>query len=98
MLAGSAQAAQGFSLFIFPFTFISSAYVPVASMPTWLQGFAENQPVTLMINSIRALTEGAQAEAMLGHTAAYFAVRAVLWCAAMVAVFAPLAIWRYRRG
>jgi ABC-2 type transport system permease protein len=44
MIAGSAQAAQGFALIMFPFTFISSAYTPVATMPSWMQGFAENQP------------------------------------------------------
>jgi len=38
MIAGSAQAAQGFTLLVFPFTFISSAYVPVATMPSWMRG------------------------------------------------------------
>jgi ABC transporter DrrB family efflux protein len=98
MLAGSAQAAQGLGLLVFPFTFISSAYVPVSTMPSWLQGFAENQPVTAMIDSVRTLTEGAPAEALLGHPAAYFVLRALLWSLALVAVFAPVAVWRYRRG
>ena len=98
MLAGSAQAAQGLALFVFPFTFISSAYVPVSTMPTWLQGFAANQPVTAMIDSVRTLTEGAPAEALLGHPAMYFVVRALLWSLGLVVVFAPLAIWRFRRA
>ena len=98
MLAGSAQAAQGFALIVFPFTFISSAYVPVASMPSWLRGFAENQPMTVMVDAVRTLTEGARAEALVGHPASYFVVRALLWSVGLVAVFAPLAVARYRRG
>lgn len=98
MLAGSAQAAQGFALIVFPFTFVSSAYIPVATMPSWMQGFAANQPMTVMVDAVRALTEGAPAEALLGHPAGYFVVRALLWSAGLVAVFAPLAIAKYKRG
>lgn len=98
MISGSAQAAQGFALIVFPFTFISSAYVPVSSMPAWLQGFAENQPMTVMVNAVRTLTQGAPAEALIGHSASYFVLRALLWSAVLLAVFAPLAMARYRRG
>ena len=98
MIAGSAQAAQGFALVIFPLTFISSAYVPVASMPSWLQGFAENQPVTVMVDAVRTLTQGAPAEALVGHPASYFVVRSLVWAAALIAVFIPLAVAKYRRG
>jgi hypothetical protein len=72
--------------------------VPAATMPSWLRGFAENQPVTVMVDAVRALTEGAPAESLLGHTAAYFVVRSLLWSAALLAVFAPLAVAKYRRG
>jgi ABC-2 type transport system permease protein len=98
MIGGSAQAAQGFALIVFPFTFISSAYVPVASMPAWLQGFAENQPMTAMVNAVRTLTQGAPAEALLGHPASYYVVRALLWSVGLIALFAPLAVAKYRRG
>ncbi len=98
MLAGNVQAAQGFALVVFPITFVSSAYIPVATMPTWMQGFAENQPLTVMVNAVRTLTQGAPAEALLGHPASYFVVRSLLWSVGLVAVFAPLAIARYRRG
>ena len=98
MISESAQAAQGFALIVFPFTFISSAYVPVASMPTWLQGFGDNQPMTVMVNAVRTLTQGAPAEALLGHPASYFVVRSVMWSIGLLAVFAPLAVARYRRG
>jgi ABC-2 type transport system permease protein len=98
MVAGSAQAAQGFALIVFPFTFVSSAYIPVATMPSWMRGFAENQPVTVMVNAVRTLTQGGPAEALLGHPAAYFVVRSLLWSVVLVAVFAPLAIAKYRHG
>ena len=98
MISGTPQAAQGIGFMVFPFTFISSAYVPVSSMPGWLQSFAANQPVTMMVTSVRALTEGQAATATLGHPAGYFVVRSLLWAAAMVVAFAPLAVARYRRG
>jgi ABC-2 type transport system permease protein len=98
MIAGSAQAAQGFALIVFPFTFVSSAYIPVATMPSWMRGFAENQPVTVMVDAVRTLTQGAPAEGLLGHPAAYFVIRSLLWSVVLVAVFAPLAVAKYRRG
>jgi ABC-2 type transport system permease protein len=98
LFAGSAQAAQGLALMVFPLTFVSSAYVPVESMPGWLQAFAEHQPVTVMVDAVRALTQGPAAEALLGHGAGFYVVRSLLWAAGIVAVFAPLAVARYRRG
>ena len=67
VLAGNAQAAQGMGMVVFPFAFISSAYVPVASMPGWLQVFAKHQPLTYMVNAVRALTLGPHAHTLLGH-------------------------------
>jgi ABC-2 type transport system permease protein len=98
LFAGNAQAAQGMSLMVFPLTFVSSAYVPVETMPGWLQAFAEHQPVTVMVDAVRALTQGPAAEALLGHDAGPYVVRSLLWAAAVVAIFAPLAVARYRRG
>jgi ABC transporter DrrB family efflux protein len=98
LVAGTAQAAQGLGMIVFPFAFISSAYVPVESMPGWLQAFAEHQPLTAMVDAVRALTLGPQAEALLGHPASYFVVRALAWTAAILAVALPLAVARYRRG
>jgi ABC transporter DrrB family efflux protein len=98
LIASSPQAAQGFGLLVFPFTFISSAYVPVASMPSWLHGFANNQPMTMMVDAVRTLTEGAPAEALVGHPASYFVVRSLLWSVALIAIFIPLAVARYRKG
>lgn len=98
LYAGNARAAQGMSLMLIPFTFVSSAFVPVGSMPGWLQGVAEHQPVTYMIDSVRTLTQGARAEVLLGHQASYFVVRSLLWCVVLLAVFAPIAVRRYQRG
>ncbi|HEV8650784.1 MAG TPA: ABC transporter permease [Actinomycetes bacterium] len=98
LFAGNAQAAQGLALLVFPLTFVSSAYVPVETMPGWLQTIAENQPITVMVDAVRALTQGPAAEALLGHGAGFYVVWSLLWAAGIVAVFAPLAVARYRRG
>src|SRR3954454_677367 len=98
LFAGSGQAAQGMGMIVFPFAFISSAYVPVASMPGWLQVFANNQPLTSMVDSVRALTLGSRAEVLIGHPASFYLVRALVWTVAILAVGTPAAIAKYRRG
>src|SRR5688572_7731421 len=98
LYAGNAQAAQGMSLLLMPFTFVSSAFVPVSSMPSALRVIARNQPVTYMVDAVRTLTQGAPAEALLGHDADYYVVRALIWSVVLVAIFAPIAVRRYRQG
>ena len=98
LFAGNAQAAQGLGMIVFPFAFISSAYVPVSSMPSWLQAFAEHQPLTYMVDAVRALTLGPQAQALLGHPSSYYVSRSLLWALAIVLVSLPIAVWKYRRG
>jgi ABC-2 type transport system permease protein len=98
LVAGTPQAAQGLALMVFPLTFVSSAYVPVESMPGWMQAVADHQPITVMVDAVRVLTQGPAAEAMLGHGPGWFVVRALAWSAAILAVFVPLAVARYRRG
>jgi ABC-2 type transport system permease protein len=99
IMAGNPQAAQGLGILVFPFTFVSSAFVPVGSMPGWMQAFANNQPLTQIVNATRAFTLGDDtAQRVLGHTAGYFAGRSLLWCALFIVVFAPLAARRYQRG
>jgi len=98
LVAGSPQAAQGMSFMTFPFIFVSSAYVPVESMPGWLQPIAENQPFTMMVGAVRSLTVGPEAEALLGHSASWFVVRALLWSVAIAAFFALLATRRFARS
>jgi ABC-2 type transport system permease protein/oleandomycin transport system permease protein len=75
---------------VFPLTFISSAFVPVASMPEGLRQFAEVNPFTIVVDAIRHLWLGAPA-----HNAVW---GAIAWSLAIIAVFAPLAVSRYRRA
>jgi ABC-2 type transport system permease protein len=98
LLAGNAQAAQAASMIVFPFAFVSSAYVPVSTMPGWLQVFASHQPLTPMVDAVRALTLGPHAHALLGHSASHYVVEALAWSAGIVLVSLPLAAARYRRG
>ena len=98
MISGNPQAAQGMGLLVVPWVFISSAFVPVESMPGWLQAIAKYQPVTFMVNAVRTLTQGRAAEVVLGHPASYYVTRSLLWSVVLVAVFAPLAVARFRRG
>jgi ABC transporter DrrB family efflux protein len=75
---------------VFPLTFISSAFVPVASMPAGLHDFAEVNPFTIIVDAMRHLWLGAPA-----HDSVW---GAVVWSFVIVAVFAPLAVARYRRA
>jgi ABC-2 type transport system permease protein len=84
----SAQLA-GF-LPIFPLVFASSVFTSTESMPGWLQAFAKVQPITRAADTVRALTQGGPVAANLIWT--------LLWSVAILAVFAPLAVRRYRRG
>jgi len=91
MSARNAEAAQAMSFpIIAPLVFASSAFVPVDSMPGWLQGFASNQPVSVTVDAVRGL--------MLGGADAGDIVASVLWSIGLIAVFAPLAVRRYRRA
>ena len=92
---GDAETAQlAAFVIIFPLVFASSAFVPTATMPGWLQAFANHQPVTQTANAIRALSQG---EPMAGDLTGSL-LRSLLWIAAIIAVFAPLAVARYRKG
>jgi ABC-2 type transport system permease protein len=98
LVAGNGQAAQGMGMIVFPLAFVSSAYIPVDTMPGWLQVFAEHQPLTWMVDAVRALTLGSRAELLLGHPASYYVARALLWTVGILAVTVPVAVARYRRG
>jgi ABC-2 type transport system permease protein len=98
LFAGSPQAAQGLSFLVFPLSFVSSAYVPVSTMPGWMQGFANNQPMTLMCNTVRLLTGGPAAQQLLGHPPSYYLWPSLLWTAGIILVFAPLATWKLKRS
>lgn len=88
-----AETAQlGSFLFIFPLVFASSAYVPVQSMPTWLQVFSRNQPITHVVNAARQLALGITTP---GTDGAIW--KTLLWVAGLLIVFIPLSIWQYKR-
>ena len=86
LMAPNSQAAQGMSMVAFVFAFIFSTYVPVDSMPGWLQAFARYQPVTPMVDAVRSGLVGSGADVAL----------ALVWSALLMAVFTPIAVARYR--
>ncbi len=91
LLASSPESVNSIGFIaVFPLTFISSAFVPVASMPEGLRQFAEVNPFTIVVNAIRHL--------WLGAPAGNSVWGAVAWSLAIIAVFAPLAVARYRRA
>jgi ABC transporter DrrB family efflux protein len=91
LTASSAEASQaiGFIL-IFPLTFVSSAFVPVDSMPAALQAFAEVNPFTTTVDAMRAL--------FLGAPAGNDIWGAILWAIGIAALFATLSVARYKRA
>lgn len=77
-------------VFIFPLTFASAAFIPLQTMPSWLQVFVRNQPVTFVANSARHLA--------LGVPDGGATWKILLWCVGILIVFIPLAIRQYRRS
>jgi ABC transporter DrrB family efflux protein len=98
LFAGNAQTAQAMGMIVFPLAFVSSAYIPVSTMPGWLQVFAKHQPLTPMVDSVRALTLGPHAHHLLGHATSYFVTAALIWTGAILMISLPVAVARYRRG
>jgi ABC transporter DrrB family efflux protein len=91
LTASSAEAAQAIGFMaIFPLTFISSAFVPVESMPAALEWFAEVNPFTTVVDAMRALWVDTPAGSDIWV--------ALLWCVGLIAIFAPLSVARYRRA
>jgi ABC transporter DrrB family efflux protein len=97
LYAGNAQAAQGLSMLVIPFSFISSANVPVESMPGWMQPFAANQPVSVIINAVRCLMQGGTDAVGNGHTTTSWVVLSLVWCAVISLVFGALSTARFSR-
>jgi ABC-2 type transport system permease protein/oleandomycin transport system permease protein len=90
LLASTPESANsaGF-IAVFPLTFISSAFVPPASMPSALRAFANVNPFTVIVDAMRSL--------WLGTPAHNYVWGAAVWSLVIIAVFAPLAVARYRR-
>lgn len=86
----SAQGVQGISLMImFPLTFLSNAFVPVDSLPGWLRAFVNVNPVSYVVSGVRSMANDGVVTSQVGW--------ALLGCAAVVAVFLPLAVRSYKR-
>ena len=91
LVSSSPEAAQAIGfIVIFPLTFVSSAFVPVESMPAGLERFAEVNPFTVVVDAMRALWLGAPAGNSIWG--------AVAWSVGLIAVLAPLCVARYRRA
>lgn len=75
---------------LFPLVFASSAFVPVDTMPSWLQAFATHQPVSLAVNGCRALFNN--------QPAWNYAWQLIIWIVAICVIFIPLAVRAYRRA
>jgi ABC-2 type transport system permease protein/oleandomycin transport system permease protein len=91
LAVGDPESAQAAAFPVLaPLVFASSAFVPVSSMPGWLQGFARHQPVSVTVSAVRDL--------VLGTPVAADLLQALAWMAGIVLVFAPLAVRHYRRA
>jgi ABC transporter DrrB family efflux protein len=91
LLVSSPEAANSIGFIaVFPLTFISSAFVPVASMPEPLKSFAMVNPFTIVVDAMRSL--------WLGVPAGNNVWGAVVWSLVIIAVFSPLAVARYRKA
>jgi ABC-2 type transport system permease protein/oleandomycin transport system permease protein len=88
---------------IFPLTFASSAFVPVATMPSWLRGFATHQPVSVVINAARSLILGdnateQQRQLLLGGSGTgSLVLQSLAWTLGIGLVFGALCMRKYRR-
>jgi ABC-2 type transport system permease protein len=91
LAVGSAEGTQAASFPILAvLVFASNAFVPTETMPSWLQGYAENQPVSKAVEAVRALC--------LGGETLQPVLTSLAWSVGIIAVFAPLAVARYRRA
>lgn len=91
LIAKSVEAVQWMSfLFIFPLTFASSAFVPTEGMPKVLRIFAENQPITHVIEAMRSL--------MVGTPMGNHGWLAIIWCVGATIIAVPIAAYLFRRS
>jgi len=90
LLLNSVEAVQQAGLiWLIPFVFGSSVFVPLETLPDWLRVFAEHQPVSLMMDAVRGL--------LLNQIDAATIARALVWCIVLLVIFIPLAVWAYGR-
>lgn len=89
LLARSPQSASGYGFVLLFLPYVSSAFVPVDTLPAWLRGFAEHQPITPVIEATRSL--------LAGEAPGADALVAVVWCLAIIAVAAGLTAYLFPR-
>lgn len=89
LAAKSPEGASGYGFIILFIPYLSSAFVPVESMPSWLQWIADNQPVTPIIEAIRSLLMGTPMD-----DAGWWAVG---WCLGILLIAFAWGAWLFRR-
>ncbi len=90
VLAKSIEGVQWMSfIIVFPLTFASTAFAPPETLASWLRPFAENQPISQVVEAVRAL--------MLGTPIGNFGWLAVFWSIVIMAVSIPIASWLFKR-
>ncbi len=89
LVARTPEAANGFTFFLMFLPYASSAFVPIATMPTWLQGFSAHQPITPIIESVRGLLNGTP----IGNAP----MQAIVWCVGILVVSVGLSGVAFRR-
>ncbi|MQA17095.1 MAG: ABC transporter permease [Pseudonocardiaceae bacterium] len=90
VLAADPEKVQIFGMTaLFPITFVSNVFVPIETMPGWLQAFVNVNPVTLLADASRGL--------MVGGPVAGPVIGSLLWATAIAAVFGPVSVWAFKR-
>ena len=90
IIGRSAQSVQGISMMImFPLTFLSNAFVPEDTLPSWLQKFVQINPVSHVVSAVRSLANQGQFTSEVGWS--------LLACAIVIAIFAPLSVRSFTR-
>ena len=91
------ETAQAASTPFFILVFVSSSVIVTDTLPGWLQVFANNQPLTIVCNATRSLMQGDAGAALVPQSTAHYVILSIIWCIGLTAVFAPLAVYAYRR-
>ncbi len=92
LAAPNSETAQVMAFpILFPLTFASTAFVPIQTMPGWLQAFVARQPVSVVVDASRSLMVGGyyHSPSSVWH--------ALLWIVGLLVVLVPLGVWRYRK-
>lgn len=89
LVTASPSAASGYGFILLFLPYLSSAFVPTETMPAWLQGVANNQPITPVIETIRGLLTGTPL-----HGSAMWAIG---WCVAILLLSLVWSVWAFRR-